>query len=150
MKKVNTKKKRVERLEVQLAGCMPRGRDLTGAKFVEALETASQQIPRDNDEFRAWQANLLRRPKNAPYPILFQSSDDLNWCLLKRKDSSTAQETKDRIYVHFKGMAGEQVFEICCDRRQPPHFQQFLKDWETYSSDPKNTRPAHFYFVQPL
>ena len=46
LKKVNTKKKRVERLEVQLAGSMPRGRDLTGAKFLEALETARQQLPK--------------------------------------------------------------------------------------------------------
>ncbi|MBD2057781.1 hypothetical protein H6F88_17440 [Oculatella sp. FACHB-28] len=135
LKKVNTKKKRIERLEVQLAGSLPKGRDLTGAKFVEALETATQQVPKDNDELRAWQASLLRRPKNVPYPILFHSSDDLQWCLLKRKDSITAIEVKDRIYVHFKGMESEQVFEICCGRRQLPLFQQFLKDWETFSSN---------------
>ncbi|MBD2069785.1 hypothetical protein H6F93_20095 [Leptolyngbya sp. FACHB-671] len=146
LKRVNAKKKRVERLEVQLAGSMPRGRDLTGAKFVEALETATHQIPKDNDEFQAWQANLLRRPKNAPYPILFQSSDDLNWCLLKRRNSSTAQEAKDRIYVHFKGTPGEQVFEICCGCRQLSHFQQFLKDWEIFSSNQDEYSASPFLF----
>lgn len=135
LKKVNTKKKRIERLEVQLTGSMPKGRDLTGEKFVKALETATKQVPKDSDEFRAWQASLLRRPKNTPYPILFHSSGDLQWYLLKRKDSITTQEWKDRIYVHFQGMAGEQVFEICCDRRQLPYFQQFLKDWKIFSSD---------------
>ncbi|MBD2036282.1 hypothetical protein H6F76_14790 [Leptolyngbya sp. FACHB-321] len=141
--KFNQRKKQLERLEVQLAGSLPKGRDLTGEKFLQALETATQQVPADDNEFRVWQANLLRVPKNVPYPLLFHSNTDLNWCLLKRKHPIT-QKVEERIFVHFQGMEGTYVFEVCCDRRQLPFFQQFLKDQEVFESDRKRYSATPF------
>nr|WP_199305029.1 type V CRISPR-associated protein Cas12k [Phormidium sp. FACHB-592] len=141
--KFNKRKKQLERLEVQLAGSLPKGRDLTGAKFLEALETASRQVPADDNELRVWQANLLRRPKTAPYPLIFHSSTDLNWSLLKRRHPVT-QKIEERIFVHFQGMEGKYVFEICCDRRQLPFFQQFLRDQEVVESDRKRYSASQF------
>lgn len=78
IEKFNKQTRQAERLEIQLAGSLPRGRDLTGAKFLQALKTATQQLPADDNEFQVWQASLLRKPKAVPYPLLFHSSTDLN------------------------------------------------------------------------
>lgn len=70
------------------------------------------------------------------YPIVFYSSDDLRWLSVSREDPKT-KDIKERIFVTFKGMGRNRIFEICCGRRQLPMFQTFLEDWQLYQRNKK-------------
>jgi hypothetical protein len=111
----------IERLNKQLKSRQPKGRDLTGHKWLEALEIATQNVPKDEDEAADWQAALLRKSSSVPFPINYGSSTDLTWF----------KNEKGRICVHFNGL-GKYPFEIYCDRRQLHWFQRFLEDWQIH------------------
>jgi hypothetical protein len=64
----------IERLKEQLKSRIPKGRDLTGEKWLEALEIATYNVPQDEDEAKAWQAALLRKSSSMPYPVAYGSS----------------------------------------------------------------------------
>lgn len=148
--KYHTIQKKIQRLEKQLKARLPRTRDL-GDGVLRALSEDVCIFTQDNTEFAVQLANLQKTGDLLPYPVSFYSSDDLEWQLIKRKHPVT-QEIEERIFVRFKGLKSflrkqlkrkegnqksckeEYVFEICCDRRQRRIFQQFLEDWETYSS----------------
>jgi hypothetical protein len=109
----------VERLKQQLKSKLPKGRDLTTQKWLDALEVATHNVPKDEDEAAAWQAELLRKSNPVPFPINYGSSTDLTWF----------KNEKGRICVKFNGL-GKHSLEIYCDRRQLHWFQRFLEDWQ--------------------
>ncbi|MBD2074364.1 hypothetical protein H6F86_10805 [Phormidium sp. FACHB-592] len=110
----------VKRLQEQIEGRLPHGRDLTGQSWLDALETATQTVPRDNAEAKRWQDRLLTKPSVLPFPLIFETNEDLVW----------EKNAKGRLCVHFNGFS-EHTFAIYCDRRQFPWFQRFLEDQET-------------------
>lgn len=156
------KQKKAERIQKQLKARLPRIRDL-GRESIRALSDGVQIVTLDNTEFAAQLANLQRGSNPLPYPILFRSGDDLEWLLIKRENPITKQ-IEERIFVRFKGLKyylgkqlkkqgvkgkklrKEYVFEVCCDRRQHQIFQQFLSDWQTYSSNTKDFSIGSFLF----
>ncbi len=88
--------------------------------WLDALETATQTVPRDNAEAKRWQDRLLTRPGVLPFPLIFETNEDLVW----------EKNAKGRLCVHFNGFS-DHAFAIYCDRRQLPWFQRFLEDQET-------------------
>lgn len=131
-KRLRKKRKEAERLEEQLISRLPRGRDLDGEEFLKTLDIAAHTVPQNEAEALSWQASLLRRPKSTPFPILFFSNDDLHWFFIERQQHGK-REPQKRIFVQFSGLDRKYVFEVYCDRRQLPLFQQFVDDWQTYS-----------------
>ena len=110
----------IERLKEQLKSRIPKGRDLTGEKWLEALEIATYNVPQDEDEAKAWQAALLRKSSSMPYPVVYGSSEDMTWF----------KNDQGRICVRFNGL-GKHDFEVWCDQRQLHLFQRFLEDQQT-------------------
>ncbi|WP_017296743.1 type V CRISPR-associated protein Cas12k [Nodosilinea nodulosa] len=109
---------RVERIIEQLARTrLPKGRDLTDEKWLDTLKMAVQQVPKDEAEAAAWQADLLTDSSPLPFPIAYETNEDLKW----------SQNAKGRLCVSFNGLA-EHSFEIHCDIRQLHWFQRFLDD----------------------
>jgi len=131
--KLCKKRKEIQRLEEQLVCRLPKGRDLTGDAFLKSLET-SISLPKlpdnsveDGSEFLQWESEILsqlpilaKKPNSLPYPILYETNEDLTW----------SKNEKGRICVKFNGL-GQHVFEVYCDRRQLHYFQQFLQDQQT-------------------
>ncbi len=110
---------KIERLKEQLEGSRPHGRDLTGEKWLETLIIAATTFPKDNKEARSWQNVLLTKPKPLPFPITFDTNEDLKW----------HKNEKGRLCVTFPCLR-EHIFQIYCDRRQLHWFQRFLEDQE--------------------
>ncbi len=113
------KKIEIERLKDQLQSRIPKGRDLTGEEWLETLEIATANIPQDENEAKAWQASLLRKTANVPFPVAYESNEDMTWL----------QNDKGRLFVRFNGL-GKLTFEIYCDKRHLHYFQRFLEDQE--------------------
>lgn len=111
----------IERLKEQLKSRIPKGRDLTGEKWLETLASATTSVPKDEHEAKNWQAILLRKSTSMPFPISYESSEDIYW----------HKNEKGRIFVHFKGLGEEHIFEVRCDKRQLHWFQRFLQDRQT-------------------
>ncbi len=111
---------KIERLKNQIEGSRPHGRDLTGEQWLETLITAVTTVPQDNQEARAWQDILLAKPKSLPFPINYETNEDLKW----------HKNDKGRLCVRFNGLS-QHIFQIYCDRRQLHWFQRFLEDQET-------------------
>ncbi|MDX2228809.1 MAG: type V CRISPR-associated protein Cas12k [Leptolyngbyaceae cyanobacterium bins.349] len=110
----------VKRLQEQIEGRIPHGRDLTGQSWLNALETATQSAPKDNAEAKRWQDRLLANPSVLPFPLIFETNEDLVW----------EKNSKGRLCVHFNGLS-EHTFAIYCDQRQLHWFQRFREDQET-------------------
>ncbi len=110
----------IERLKEQLESRLPKGRDLTGEKWLEALETAIHNISKDEDEAKAWEAALLRKSSSVPFPVAYESNEDMNWF----------KNDQGRICVRFNGL-GKHTFEVWCDQRQLHLCQRFLEDQQT-------------------
>lgn len=111
---------RVYRLQQQLASRMPKGRELTGQTFLEILALATSAVPQTEAEARSWQDSLLKKPSVVPFPIAFETNEDMAW----------SQNEKGRLCVNFSGL-GEHTFEVYCDRRQLHWFKRFLEDQQT-------------------
>ncbi|MFQ4139006.1 type V CRISPR-associated protein Cas12k [Nodosilinea sp. PGN35] len=110
----------VQRLQDQIEARIPKGRDLTGQAWLSTLLTATTNVPKDNREHKQWQDKLLAQPRTIPFPILFETNEDLVW----------SRNQSDRLYVRFNGLS-EHTFQIYCDQRQLPWFQRFLEDQDT-------------------
>ena len=110
---------KIKRLKEQIEGSRPHGRELTGEEWIETLITAATTVPKDDKEARVWQDILLTKPKSLPFPITFETNEDLKW----------HKNEKGRLCVRFNGLS-EHTFQIYCDRRQLHWFQRFLKDQE--------------------
>jgi IS605 OrfB family transposase len=146
--RIHSKQKQIHEIEAKLNARLPKGRDLTGAEFLQTLEIATHQISENVIQAREWDAKLLTRPASLPYPIIFGSSIDVRW----------GKTTKGRISVSFNGIDKylkaadpdlkewfkvnkEHPFQLYCDRRQLPLFQRFLEDWQAYKAN-EDTYPA--------
>ncbi len=125
-------------------------------------------------EFKAWEQDLSRRAANLqtsfsslPYPLLFESTDDLYWSWEKEeiKDQTRSQkqsvnknckkeqkpkrcrtrkkkkQLERRICVRFKSKGLSHLrFKLFCDHRQLPVFRQFATDFEAYRALPKEDK----------
>lgn len=110
---------KIERLTEQIASRIPQGRDLTGEKWLEALITATSTAPENEAQARAWQDRLLTNPKSVPFPVAYETNEDLTW----------SKNSKGHLEVRFNGL-GEHTFQIYCDQRQLKWFQRFYEDQE--------------------
>lgn len=154
--RIHSKQKEIARLEDRLQARLPKGRDLTGDIFTDTLLIAQQQEPEDVAQMRDWQAKLLMRPADLPYPIRYDSSTDMMW----------KPDDQGRITVNFNGLEKflknsdpevkawlkehkEYPFQIQCDQRQLPYFQRFLTDWQAYQADQATIPPDYSRLVQP-
>ncbi len=134
----------VKRLQEQIEGRIPHGRDLTGQSWLDALETATQTVPKDNAEAKRWQDRLLTKPSVLPFPLFFKTNEDLVW----------EKNAKGRLCVHFNGLS-DYTFAIYCDQRQLHWFKRFLSDQETkrasknqHSSGLFTLRSAHLIWQE--
>lgn len=108
---------RISRLEEQLDSRIPKGRDLTGEKWLETLIAATSTVPENEYQARSWQDRLLIQPQSVPFPVTYESNEDLTW----------SKNAKGRLCVKFNGLS-EHTFQIYCDQRQLKWFQRFLED----------------------
>ncbi|QLE48387.1 hypothetical protein FD724_09815 [Nostoc sp. C057] len=117
----NRRKKEIEieRLKDQLQSRIPKGRDLTGEEWLETLEIATANVAQNEKEAKAWQAALLRKIADVPFPVAYESNEDMTWL----------KNGKGRLFVRFNGL-GKLAFEIYCDKRHVQYFQRFLEDQE--------------------
>ncbi len=132
----------IERLQQQLENRIPLGRDLTGELWQEMLITVNESIPKDENEASAWQAKLLKKSHNIPYPVAYESNTDLTW----------SKDSRGYLLVTFNGLVESlkklqlnPEFEIRCDRRHLPWFQSFWEDQEIKSSN--NNKHSSALFV---
>jgi hypothetical protein len=110
----------VKRLTQKLENRLPKGRDLTGERFLTTLEAATNSVPIDNEEASRWQSQLLERPDLVPFPIVLESNMDLMWFITQQ----------NKIGLHIGGIS-EHEFTIGCGQRQLHYFQRFLSDYQT-------------------
>ncbi|MBD2605009.1 hypothetical protein H6G81_10825 [Scytonema hofmannii FACHB-248] len=71
----------IQRLREQLKSRKPKGRDLTGEKWLTTLEEATNQVPLDEFEAKSWQASLLKVTSDIPYPVDYETNTDLDWLI---------------------------------------------------------------------
>ncbi len=107
----------IKRIKKQLEGCLPQGRDLTNEYWLETLNIACYTDPKDVEEARSWQDKLLTKSQSIPFPINYETNEDLTW--LKNEEG--------RLCVQFGGIS-DLKFEIYCDKRQLKWFQRFYED----------------------
>lgn len=124
---------RIERLTKQLESRMPKGRDLTNAKWLETLLVATSTVPQSEAETRSWQVSLLTKLKSVPFPLVFETNEDMVW----------SKNSKGRICVSFSGNGKRHIFEVYCDRRQLYWFQRFLEDQQTKRNSKQNGKNQH-------
>ncbi|MEJ1930222.1 type V CRISPR-associated protein Cas12k [Nostoc sp. NIES-2111] len=107
----------IERLREQLEARIPKGRDLTDAKWLETLLLATHNVPENEAEAKSWQDSLLRKSSKLPFPVAYETNEDMIWF----------KNERGRICVKFSGLS-EQTFQVYCDSRQLHWFQRFLED----------------------
>jgi hypothetical protein len=56
---------------------MPKGRDLTGEKLLEMLAIATLNVPKNDDEFKSGQGSLLRKSSSVPFPVAYETKEDM-------------------------------------------------------------------------
>ncbi|PSB24019.1 type V CRISPR-associated protein Cas12k [Stenomitos frigidus] len=98
---------------------LPKGRDLSWHNWLKALEQSAKCVPQDETEAADWQASLLTEAAILPFPVNYETNEDLRWFL----------NEKGRLCVSFNGL-GEHTFEVYCDQRQLHWFKRFLEDQE--------------------
>lgn len=96
---------------------LPKGRDLSWHNWLQALEQSAKCVPQDETEAADWQAGLLTEAAILPFPVNYETNEDLRWFL----------NEKGRLCVSFSGL-GEHTFEVYCDQRQLHWFKRFLED----------------------
>ncbi|WP_445626711.1 type V CRISPR-associated protein Cas12k [Nostoc sp. DSM 114167] len=130
----------LERLKNQIKSRKPKGRDLTGEKWLKTLSEVVNKIPQNEDESKSWQASLLRGNSYMPYPVDYETNTDLTWLT----------NDKDRIFVKFNGLnklMNEPKFEVYCDSRQLHYFQRFCQDWQIWHED-KETYSSGLFILR--
>jgi len=70
----NRRKKEIEieRLKDQLQSRIPKGRDLTEEEWLETLKITTVNVPQNENEAKAWQAALLRKSADVPFPVAYE------------------------------------------------------------------------------
>ncbi|WP_036484397.1 type V CRISPR-associated protein Cas12k [Myxosarcina sp. GI1] len=124
---------RVKRLQEKLNGKAPQGRDLTGEKWLNTLFTATSQVPQDEAQAKSWQDILLTKSKLVPYPIVYESNEDLTW----------SKNERGRLCVKFNGLS-DHTFQIYCDRRQLKIFNRFYEDQQIKKASKNSHSSALF------
>ncbi|MEH2387295.1 MAG: type V CRISPR-associated protein Cas12k [Nostoc sp.] len=130
----------LERLKNQIKSRKPKGRDLTGEKWLKTLSEVVNKIPLNEDEAKSWQATLLRGNSYMPYPVDYETNTDLTWLT----------NDKGRIFVKFNGvnkLMNEPKFEVYCDSRQLHYFQRFCQDWQIWHED-KETYSSGLFILR--
>ncbi|MBD1997944.1 hypothetical protein H6G00_15135, partial [Leptolyngbya sp. FACHB-541] len=56
---------------------IPKGRDLSWRTWLETLNKAATCFPKGEDEAADWQAKLLTEPATLPFPINYETNEDL-------------------------------------------------------------------------
>ncbi|MBW4560543.1 MAG: type V CRISPR-associated protein Cas12k [Mojavia pulchra JT2-VF2] len=120
LKQRRKKEIEIERLKDQLKSRVPKGRDLTGERWLSTLEQAVSTTFKDENEAKSWQAGLLRKSSNLPFPVLYETNEDMKW----------EMNDKGRLFVSFNGLS-KLKFEVFCDKRHLYLFHRFLEDQET-------------------
>jgi len=123
----------IKQLQEQIEGQIPHGRDLTGQSWLNILETVTHTVPEDNAEAKRWQDKLLTRPSSLPFPLIFETNEDLTW----------EKNDQGRICVRFNGLS-QCTFQVYCDQRQLPWFRRFLEDQETKEASKNQHSSALF------
>ena len=115
-----TVKIKIEELEEKIAeSSPPLGRDLSDEKWLEILNIVCDSIPTTDEQAKQWQDQLLKESKSVPYPIIFNTNEDLVW----------SKNEKGRLCVTFNGLNKQGlIFEIYCDQRQLKWFERFYED----------------------
>ena len=112
----------IERLEHQLKGRLPKGRENNPLRWINALESA-QKIITTNKEIESVQAHLLSGDKQIPFPISYYTNTDIQWWKNRQGD----------ILVKLGGLVAQgHVFEVCCGRRQRHWFERFVEDYQLF------------------
>ena len=129
---------KIERLQEQLEGSRPHGRDLTWEQWLETLMTAATTVPKNNQEAHSWQDLLLTKPKYLPFPITFETNENLTW----------HRNEKGRLCVNFPGFSVKKhIFKIYCDCRQLHWYQRFLEDQEI-KKEGKNSHSSGLFTLR--
>ncbi|MEH2256148.1 type V CRISPR-associated protein Cas12k [Nostoc sp.] len=118
----------IERLREQLETRIPKGRDLTDTKWLETIVVATHNVPTNEAEAKFWQDSLLRQSSKVPFPVAYETSEDMTWF----------KNQFGRICVKFKCLS-EHSFQVYCDSRQLHWFQRFLEDQQIK----KNSKNQH-------
>lgn len=118
----------IERLREQLETRIPKGRDLTAAKWLETIVIATHNVPTNESEAKSWQDSLLRQSSKVPFPVAYETNEDMTWF----------KNQFGRICVKFNGLS-EHSFQVYCDSRQLHWFQRFLEDQQIK----KNSKNQH-------
>ncbi len=118
----------IERLREQLETRIPKGRDLTDTKWLETIIVATHNVPTNEAEAKFWQDSLLRQSSKVPFPVAYESNEDMTWF----------KNQFGRICVKFNGLS-EHSFQVYCDSRQLHWFKRFLEDQQIK----KNSKNQH-------
>ncbi len=125
-KRRTEKEVEIKRLEKQIQNNrLPNGRDITGKTYIEAFDKLRNQVPKDNEEYAIWIANLLKKISPLPYPIHYLYGD-LSWY----------KTEEGNIMVYFNGWK-DYKFQICCNKRQRHFFERFLEDHKVFKESEK-------------
>ncbi|MBP5977463.1 hypothetical protein HW132_33315 [Brasilonema sp. CT11] len=109
----------IQRLTEQLEARIPKGRDLTDAKWLDTLLLVTHNVPESQIEAKSWQDSLLRKSSKVPFPVAYETNEDMTWF----------KNQFGRMCVKFNGLS-EHSFQVYCDSRQLDWFQRFLEDQE--------------------
>lgn len=118
----------IERIREQLETRIPKGRDLTATKWLETIVVATHNVPTNEAEAKSWQDSLLRQSSKVPFPVAYESNEDMTWF----------KNQFGRICVKFNGLS-EHSFQVYCDSRQLHWFKRFLEDQQIK----KNSKNQH-------
>ena len=123
----------VKRLQEQINSNLPQGRNLTNDHWLETLAIACHTDPKNVEEARTWQDKLLTKPQAIPFPVNYETNEDLTW----------SKNKTGRLCVKFNGMS-DLKFEIYCDKRQLKWFQRFYEDQQIKKSSKNQHSSALF------
>lgn len=126
----------IERLREQLEARIPKGRDLTDTKWLETLALATHNVPENETEAKSWQDNLLKKSSKLPFPVAYETNEDMTWF----------KNERGRICVKFSGLS-EHTFQVYCDSRQLHWFQRFLED-QLFKRNNKNQHSSSLFTLR--
>ncbi|MHC5768913.1 MAG: type V CRISPR-associated protein Cas12k [Nostoc sp.] len=89
---------------------------------------ATHNVPTNEAEAKFWQDSLLRQSSKVPFPVAYESNEDMTWF----------KNQFGRICVKFNGLS-EHSFQVYCDSRHLHWFQRFLEDQQIK----KNSKNQH-------
>jgi len=115
---------KISRLEEQLDASLPKGRELSGQKWLDTLVTAATTVPKDEAEAKSWQNILLTKSKPLPFPVAYETNEDLSW---SKNSQGRLCVSQGRLCVSFSGLS-KHSFRVYCDQRQLKWFQRFFED----------------------